>query len=59
MPEAKTIFKPVENSDYKSSHLDNLDRKYPSDKNKDLKMPDIRHIISINDHSINKCIISH
>lgn len=52
------MLKPAKKSDYKSLHLDNLDRRYLGNICKDTEMPDIKHITSISNYSINKPTIS-
>ena len=39
----------AEKSDYKSLHLDNLDRRYLGNNNEDTEMPDVKHIIPISE----------
>lgn len=41
MPKAKTMLKLIEKSNYKSPHLDNLNKKYLSDNDKNMEIPDI------------------
>lgn len=57
MSEAKTMLKLTKKGDYESSHLDNFDKRYSSNNDKDTEIPDIKHITSITDYSINKHII--
>lgn len=54
MPKAETILEPTEEGDYKSPHLDNLNRRYLGNNNKDREMPDVKHIIPISNHSISE-----
>lgn len=58
MLEAKTILEPVKKGDYKSPHLDNLDKRYLGDNDENMIIPNVKYITPISDHSINKRIIS-
>lgn len=58
MLKVKTILKQTKRGNYKSSDLDNLDRKCTINNDKDIKMPDDKHITFINDFFISKCITS-
>lgn len=53
-PKAKAMLEPIEKSDYKSSHLANLNKKHLSDNNEDTKIPDIKQMILINDSFISE-----
>lgn len=57
-PEVKAMLEPAEKSDYKSPYLDNFDRRYLSDNNKNMEMPDVKYITLINNHSISEYITS-
>ena len=52
------MLKLAEEGNYKSPHLDNLDRKYPGDNNNDTEMPDVKCITPINELFISKCTTS-
>ena len=41
MPEAEAMLELAEKGDYKSLHLDNLDKKYLSNNDKDTEIPDV------------------
>lgn len=58
MSEVKTILELAEKGNYMSLHLDNFDKKYPGNNNKDTKMPNIKYITPIIDHFISKCTTS-
>lgn len=57
MSEVKAILEPTKKDNYKSLHLNNFDRQYLVDNNKDIKMSDIKYIIFISDLSTNRRII--
>ena len=52
MPKAGAILEPAKKSDYKSPHLDTVDKRYPSDHDENTKMPDTKHITPKSDHFI-------
>lgn len=56
MSKAEVILESTKKADYKNAHLDNLDKKYLVDNNKNTKMINVKHIIPISSFSINKCI---
>lgn len=58
MPKAEAMLELTEEGDYKNPYLDNLNRRYLGDNDKDTEMPDVKHIIPISNHSINKCTTS-
>ena len=53
-PKAEAIAKPVEKNNYKSLHLNNLDRRYLGNNDKNTQMADVKHITPISDLSISK-----
>lgn len=56
-PEAKAILNQVKKSYYKNPHLNNFDKRYSRDHNKNTKMLNIKYIISINNYSISEYTI--
>lgn len=54
LSEIEVMWESIEEGDYESPHLNNLNKRYSVDNNEDIKMPDIKHIIFTNDSSINK-----
>lgn len=58
MPKIKAILEFIKKSDYKSLYLANLDRRYLSHNNKNIKISDVKYILLKNSFFINKCIIS-
>lgn len=52
------MLKPTKKRNYKSPHLANFDKKYPSDNDENIKMPDVKHITPISTFFINKYSIS-
>lgn len=56
MPKKNVILEPTTENNFKSLHLDNLDKKYLVNNNKNTEMLDIKYIISINYLFINKYI---
>lgn len=43
MPKTKVILEQIEENHYYNLYLDNFDRKYLVDNNKNTKIPDIKH----------------
>ena len=58
MSEPEAMLKQVEKINYKSQYLDNLDRKYLEDNDKDKEMSNVKYISPINDHFISECTTS-
>lgn len=52
------MLEPAKKGDYKSLYLDNFDRKYLGNNDKDTEMPDVKHITPISNYSISECITS-
>lgn len=52
------MLEPAKKDDYKSPHINIFDKKHLSNNDENMKMPDIKHIIFINDHFISERTIS-
>lgn len=58
IPKTDAILEPTQKGNQKNLYLANLDRRYPGNNDKDMEMPDVKHITSICDSYISERISS-